>query len=186
MLEFVSHVRDKVHTPFIVNNPPLQHKRAVFRYGTVFALKISMFSIRYYDDALCFESDAMARHKDEATQSCLAFVKRFGADSSSGIMIVFRELLTNAIEHGVSPLSPIVSVEVRMTKERRFKISVTDAGRGFDYRTLDCESEPVDPRQVTNRGYRLIRTFADELAFNEQGNSVTAYVPVSTSDKKIA
>lgn len=143
-----------------------------------------MFSIRTYDDALCFESDAMARHKDEATQSCLAFVERFGSDSSSGIMIVFRELLTNAIEHGVSPLHPIVSVEVRRITDHRFKISVTDAGRGFDYRTLDCESEPMDPRQVTNRGYRLIRTFAERLEFNDQGNSVTAYVPVSTADDK--
>ncbi len=138
-----------------------------------------MFSIRHYDDALCFESDAMARHKDEAIGSCLAFVEGFGAHSSSGVMIVFRELLTNAIEHGMSPLNPLVYVEIRLTGNQQFKISVTDTGGGFDYRTLDVDSEPDDPRQVSNRGYRLIRTFTEQLVFNDQGNSVTAYVPVS-------
>jgi anti-sigma regulatory factor (Ser/Thr protein kinase) len=121
----------------------------------------------------------MALHKDEAMEACLRFVRRFDAHSSSGIMVVFRELLTNAIEHGTALLHPKVSVEIRVTASNHFKVTVTDSGRGFDYGKLDTDSVASDPRQVKNRGYRLIRSFADKLHFNDQGNSVTAYVPLA-------
>ena len=137
-----------------------------------------MLSMRQYDDALCFESNCMALHKDKALEACLDFVRRFGAHSSSGIVIVFRELLTNAIEHGTALLHPRVSVEIRVTAPDQFKVTVTDSGRGFDYTKLDTDSVASDPRQVKNRGYRLIRSFADELHFSDRGNSVTAYVPL--------
>jgi anti-sigma regulatory factor (Ser/Thr protein kinase) len=126
----------------------------------------------------------MALHKDEALEACLTFARRFGAHSSSGIMIVFRELLTNAIEHGTSVLHPKVSVEIRVTASGRFKVTVTDSGQGFDYGKLDTESVTTDPRHIKNRGYRLIRSFADELRFNDQGNSVTAYVPLTSQNRE--
>ena len=143
-----------------------------------------MFSMRHYNDALCFESDCMALHKDRAIEACLSFVRRFGAHASSGIMIVFRELLTNAIEHGTSLLHPKVSVEIRVTPTGRFKVTVTDSGHGFDYSKLDTESVVTDPRHVKNRGYRLIRSFADKLSFNDQGNSITAYVPLMSQKRE--
>ena len=137
-----------------------------------------MLSMRQYDDALCFESNSMALHKDKALEACLDFVRRFGAHSSSGVVIVFRELLTNAIEHGTALLHPRVSVEIRVTTPGQFKVTVTDSGRGFEYGKLDTDSVASDPRHVKNRGYRLIRSFANELHFNDRGNSVTAYVPL--------
>jgi len=123
----------------------------------------------------------MALHKDKAIQACLTFVRRFGTQTSSGVMIVFRELLTNAIEHGTSLLNPTVSVEIRVTAPGQFKVTVTDSGRGFDYSKLDTESVSADPRNIRNRGYRLIRSFADELTFNDKGSSVTAYVPLTSA-----
>ena len=136
-----------------------------------------MLSIRQYDDAICADSNRMGRYKDEVTEMCLRFVKRCGGLDSRGVMIVLRELLINAIEYGVSLPSPHISVEIRYMSNHMFKVTVTDTGNGFDYKQLDLDSIPDDPRVVPNRGYRLIQSFARAIEFNDKGNSVTVYVP---------
>lgn len=136
-----------------------------------------MLSIRQYDDAICADSDRMGRYKDEVTEMCQRFVKRCSGQNTSGIMIVLRELMINAIEHGTSLLNPRISVELRHMPNHMFKVNVSDTGNGFDYKQLDLDSIPEDPRVVTNRGYRLIQSFASAIEFNDKGNSVTVYVP---------
>jgi len=137
-----------------------------------------MLSLRQYDTSLFFESDNMGRYKDEVTESCLKFVQHFGGHASSGVMIVLRELLVNAIQHGFSLLNQRISVELKVLPNNMFKLTVTDTGCGFDPDRLDLDSVSEDPRMVKNRGYRLIHTFAQDIEFNEKGNSITAYVPL--------
>ncbi len=139
-----------------------------------------MLSIRQYDDAICADSDRMGRYKDDVTEMCQRFVRRCGSQGDSGIMIVLRELLVNAIEHGTSLLAPRISVEIRHMSNHMFKVTVSDTGNGFDYKQLDLDSIPDDPRQVPNRGYRLIQSFARAIEFNDKGNAVTVYVPEGT------
>lgn len=138
-----------------------------------------MLTIRHDQNTIVIESDSMGAYRNEATENCLKFIKRYGAHESSGIMIVFRELLINAVQHGCAAnvFQQSIKIEIKHLSNGMFKITVTDSGPGFRYRQLDLESVPDDPRHVTNRGYRLIRTFSKEIEFNEAGNSVTAYVP---------
>jgi anti-sigma regulatory factor (Ser/Thr protein kinase) len=138
-----------------------------------------MLTISHDKNTIVIESDTMGAYRNEATENCLKFIKRYGAHESSGIMIVFRELLINAVQHGCasSVFQQSIKIEIKHLRNGMFKIRVTDSGRGFKYQQLDLESVPDDPRHVTNRGYRLIRMFSKEIEFNETGNSVTAYVP---------
>lgn len=55
--------------------------------------------------------------------------------------------------------------------EGRFVIR--DDGRGFDPTSLPDPTDPANLDRVSGRGILLMRTFMDEVAFNESGNEVT-------------
>ena len=100
--------------------------------------------------------------------------------------VAFREMLTNAIEHGAG-LDPNQQVEISYLRARHMvTCRISDPGEGF---TLDeiphaaianPEDDPL--RHVTYReargmrpggfGVLLAQRFVDELVYNEQGNEV--------------
>jgi CheY-like chemotaxis protein len=51
--------------------------------------------------------------------------------------------------------------------------SIRDEGRGFDPSTLPDPTDPENLGRVGGRGLLLIRTFMDDVTFNEQGNQIT-------------
>lgn len=53
------------------------------------------------------------------------------------------------------------------------RFSVRDEGPGFDPRNLPDPTEPANLEKVSGRGLLLMRTFMDEVTFNETGNQVT-------------
>jgi anti-sigma regulatory factor (Ser/Thr protein kinase) len=53
------------------------------------------------------------------------------------------------------------------------KFVVQDEGPGFDPSTLPDPTLPSNVGQTNGRGLFLIRTFMDEVTFNETGNVVT-------------
>ena len=55
--------------------------------------------------------------------------------------------------------------------EARFVIR--DDGPGFDSSTLPDPTDPQNLLKVSGRGVMLMRTFMDEVSFNEVGNEVT-------------
>lgn len=55
----------------------------------------------------------------------------------------------------------------------RSQFVVTDEGPGFDVSTLPDPSDPHILEREGGRGLVLMRSFMDELQFNEKGNSVT-------------
>ncbi len=112
--------------------------------------------------------------------------------------VALQEALSNALYHG----NLEVSTDLRQDDEREFydlaairrdlepyrnrrirvqaclgRDSVTytieDEGPGFDTSALDRPIEPEDLMRVGGRGLLLIRTFMDEVAFNEAGNRIT-------------
>ncbi len=98
-------------------------------------------------------------------------------------IIVLRELLVNAIQHGNKHNAAYpVTIGVRKLEQNKVKILVKDYGRGFDYRSLDTRL-PENPRKIHTRGYRLIKAFCDSFEFNREGNEVTAYVSISLASK---
>jgi anti-sigma regulatory factor (Ser/Thr protein kinase) len=50
---------------------------------------------------------------------------------------------------------------------------IRDEGTGFDRATLPDPTDPAQLEKASGRGLVLMRTFCDEVNFNEAGNEVT-------------
>ena len=56
---------------------------------------------------------------------------------------------------------------------KRAKFIVQDEGKGFDHRSLPNDFSNVDNLGSYGRGLLLIKTFMDEVTFNDSGNTIT-------------
>ena len=65
-----------------------------------------------------------------------------------------------------------VHVTVRLTPAAATFI-VRDEGPGFDVSSLPDPRDPENLTKPSGRGVMLIRTFMDEVTFNERGNEIT-------------
>jgi len=52
-------------------------------------------------------------------------------------------------------------------------VVVRDEGSGFDPAALPDPTAPANLERVSGRGVLLLRTFMDEVIYNELGNAVT-------------
>jgi CheY-like chemotaxis protein len=112
--------------------------------------------------------------------------------------VALQEALSNALYHGNLEVSSDLRQEderefyglaaLRRAEEpyrdRRIRVharldrevvtyAIEDEGPGFDTSSLDRPIDPEDLMRVGGRGLLLIRTFMDEVVFNEQGNRIT-------------
>ncbi|MEO8494594.1 MAG: response regulator [Planctomycetota bacterium] len=121
-------------------------------------------------------------------------------DETAGIRtcVALEEALNNALYHGNLELDSKLRegdravyralVEERRSSEpykrRKIHISVyieqdhgafiiRDEGPGFDPRDLPDPTAPTNLEKVSGRGLLLMRTFMDEVAYNDEGNQVT-------------
>ena len=116
--------------------------------------------------------------------------------------IALEEALTNALYHGNLELSSALreqgdtgayrrEADARRTRppyrDRRLHvrsrmsraegvISIRDEGPGFDPKSLPDPTDPENMARACGRGLLLIRTFTDEVAFNDTGNEITLHV----------
>lgn len=82
------------------------------------------------------------------------------------------EALANAMMYGNSrDPSKHVKLEAWCASDR-VRIRITDQGSGFDPSSLPDPTLPQNRSRSRGRGVFLIRELMDEVAFNEQGNSV--------------
>lgn len=65
-----------------------------------------------------------------------------------------------------------IQVDVRITPEEA-RFVIRDEGPGFDVSSLPQPGDPGTLEQEGGRGLVLMRTFMDEVTYNEQGNEVT-------------
>jgi CheY-like chemotaxis protein len=65
-----------------------------------------------------------------------------------------------------------VYVSAHLSRELA-RITIRDEGPGFDPRRLPDPTEPENIGKISGRGLLLIRTFMDEVFFNETGNQIT-------------
>ncbi len=117
------------------------------------------------------------------------------------IRIALDEAITNAIVHGnleLSSESKGKSLEElvnfnKLLKKRsledpydlrkvnfhykinleRIEFSITDEGKGFDWKQIPISFENIDVFSSHGRGLILIHTFMDKVEFNETGNQIT-------------
>lgn len=138
--------------------------------------------------------DALIGHiKDQLRQIGL-----FGEREILRVGTAVYEAVVNAIEHGNLELAatqrdiegpyyrrfvedrarqaPYRNRHVRLTTcltRSEATFSVRDEGRGFDPSTLPDPTDPENVGKVNGRGLFLIRTFMDEVRFNDAGNEIT-------------
>ena len=65
-----------------------------------------------------------------------------------------------------------IEVEVELSAEQ-IVVTIGDHGQGFDPTTLPDPTEPENLEKVSGRGVLLMRSFMDEVQFNDAGNRVT-------------
>jgi len=65
-----------------------------------------------------------------------------------------------------------IEIEASFTRERA-RFMIRDEGPGFDPEVLPDPREPANLEKLSGRGVLLMRTFMDEVTFNERGNEVT-------------
>lgn len=66
----------------------------------------------------------------------------------------------------------LIHVTARFTPDAA-EFAIRDEGAGFDPSKLPGPDDPVDFDNPTGRGIMLMRTFMDEVRFNDRGNEVT-------------
>ena len=136
-----------------------------------------MFSIDEAKDSISFKLSSEMKLVDRVVKETRDFSANMGLDESlSGLKIVLRELLINAVEHGNRKLSSLlVKCSVSYISKNICVVLVEDEGEGFNWKELNLKI-PDDPNKPRNRGFQLVNTIADKIEFNEKGNVVKAYV----------
>ncbi len=112
--------------------------------------------------------------------------------------VALQEALTNAVYHGNLEVSSdlrqederifhaeaerrrtqepyrdrSIHVEARIDREMATFV-IRDEGPGFDTSILDRPVDPESLMRIGGRGLLLIRTFMDEVSFNDRGNQIT-------------
>jgi CheY-like chemotaxis protein/anti-sigma regulatory factor (Ser/Thr protein kinase) len=65
-----------------------------------------------------------------------------------------------------------IHVDIRVTATHG-EFVIRDEGRGFDPRQLPDPTDPLNIEKPSGRGLLLMRTFMDDVSFNDRGNEVT-------------
>lgn len=122
---------------------------------------------------------------DEVCRDVSAYFAGLGAGRAAfeaGLLL--REALSNAIihGHGNDPDKP-VRIELRL-EGGDLILEVRDLGQGFDWR--QASFEPPEPSAECGRGLFLMRRYADEVRFNEQGTAVIMRKRLAAEDKDMS
>ncbi|KUO51243.1 MAG: hypothetical protein APF76_17315 [Desulfitibacter sp. BRH_c19] len=92
---------------------------------------------------------------------------------ATALRVSLSEILSNAILHG-SNKDPNKTIDVEVwLEDRNIKVTVTDSGKGFDYKKLYFDKIPDDLFVEEGRGLFLIKSYVDDMYFGEKGNSIT-------------
>ena len=135
-----------------------------------------MLQVDKSEKNIAFQISSETSLVDKILKETERFVDRVNTENRSGLMIVLRELLLNALIHGNKNVAERhIKCRIEKLEKARLRIEVEDEGSGFDYRNLDMRL-PENPRHLKRRGYILINALSDRIEFNSRGNCITAYV----------
>ncbi len=117
-------------------------------------------------------SDLQAARKVE--ERVLRAVRKLGYEQESAfaIRLALEEALVNAHKHGNrndSTKTITISYEI---DENRAVVRIRDEGAGFQPILIPDPTLPDRLSIPTGRGIMLMRTYLDELAYNDKGNEV--------------
>ncbi len=108
----------------------------------------------------------------EVVEACerLAFS---GSRATLNLRVAVGEALSNAILYGNrEDPEKLVRVSAAL-RPGSAEVTVTDEGTGFDPGAILDPTRPENRARSHGRGLFLLRSLADDVRFNEQGNSIT-------------
>ncbi len=92
----------------------------------------------------------------------------------SGLDLILRELIANAIEHGNKNNSTKnIECSISLIENNFMKIIITDEGDGFDWKKINYIIPDISSNR--SRGFPIINSLCDKIEFSEKGNQVTAF-----------
>jgi serine/threonine-protein kinase RsbW len=95
------------------------------------------------------------------------------------LRVLLSEAITNGILFGASgDPTRTVGVAAELT-DRTIRLEVNDEGPGFDPDEVPDPTSPPAVRRPIGRGLFLIRSLADRVEFNQQGNTIWMTLPRS-------
>lgn len=94
-------------------------------------------------------------------------------DNYGNVLIAVTEAVNNAIIHG-NKMDNGKLVDIAFYDEpSAFGFEIMDKGSGFDFEHLPDPTAPENIEKENGRGIFLMRNLADEVLFNDSGNSVS-------------
>ncbi|NIW38566.1 MAG: SpoIIE family protein phosphatase [Gemmatimonadetes bacterium] len=116
---------------------------------------------------------SIIEHVVSLLAGCARDYRSYGPRTLVNLRVALSEVLSNAIQYG-NDADRDKKVRLRASVDAwRIKVQVTDEGPGFDHSRLPDPRHDDALELSRGRGLFLLRQLADDLAFNERGNSVT-------------
>jgi serine/threonine-protein kinase RsbW len=115
----------------------------------------------------------LKRARDVA-DDLLAEIEAYGykADALFAIKLSVEEALINAARHG-NREDPTKSITVEYAvDDRQVAVRVIDEGDGFDPTDVPDPTADENLERPSGRGIMLMRTYMDQLEYNERGNAL--------------
>ena len=128
-------------------------------------------------DSLVHKSVVIDSSRGAVEQLCkqllkAAAAKDFDGDDVFAIHLALEEALLNAIQHGnKQDAGKQIKVEYFVTPAK-FEVSITDEGPGFDPDVVPDPRAEENLRKCCGRGLLLMRSYMDEVEYNQTGNCV--------------
>jgi len=136
-----------------------------------------MFQASEDQGTISFTLSSEAALVDRVVTASKDYLAQFGVTHLPDIIIVLRELLMNAIEHGNgNDRSKTVSCKITNLGATRFQIVIEDQGAGFNHAA--CDFSMPKAGEARSRGMPLVNSCCDQLEFNASGNRVTAFMTI--------
>jgi serine/threonine-protein kinase RsbW len=96
----------------------------------------------------------------------------FDDECYGDVLIAMTEAVNNAIVHGNKLQSDKTVVVEYELQERHLYFKITDQGAGFDFENVPDPTSPENIEKPNGRGVFLMRSLADECAFDDNGRIV--------------
>ena len=125
--------------------------------------------------SLASRASAISPFVDQLMRFIELFMAKLGIarEAEDEIEIAVLEALANAVIHG-NDENPEKHVHLtcRCSMDGEVSIVVRDEGEGFDSRAVPDPTEPQGLLLTHGRGLHLMKTFMDEVSFEENGTVV--------------
>ena len=131
-------------------------------------------------------SDKSAIHEVEQFIEFIADKYNITNTYFGNMAIAITEAISNSIEHGnKNDVNKKISLEF-YTETRGLIFKITDEGNGFDINSISDPTDINNSDSSKGRGIFLMKSLADDIIFNELGNSIELIFSIASINAELA